>query len=144
MSEEKIREAVRETAEEIEKEKNKKPSDEEILLAETTVGEFTVRPWTLGKMLKINPCIERVFQKLEEKRIKLSTSNIEDSIVDLYFAAFPELVKIVSVSLEKDEDELLDLQLSDIIKLVFVIYKQNEESLKNVLSLLQPKLQTAQ
>lgn len=131
MSDEKtiIKEAIKEV----------KKTDEEILFAETTLGTVTVKPWTLGKLLKINPHLERLFQKLESKNVKITLDGVEGAIYEIYFAAFPELVEIMSISLEKTLDDLQEINLSDIVKIIYLIYKQNEDSLKNGLSLLRQK-----
>jgi len=132
---EKMKEVVKTATEEVDEELKK--SDEEILFPEAKVGDFVVKPWTLGQLLKINPHIEKVFAKLEEKRIKLTLENVNDFIVDLYFAALPEVVEIMAISLDVDQEKLHSLQLKEVVQLIYTIFIQNQENLKNVLSLLQ-------
>ena len=124
------------------KNKPTKKSDEQILFADTTIGKFEAKPWTIAKMRKVNPCLQGVIQQLEERRISLSADNIADNILHVYFAAFDEIINILYITFEKDQDagELEELNIADVIKMIFVVYKQNEEAIKNVLSLLQPSL----
>lgn len=112
-------------------------SDEEILFPELEIDGFIIRPWTLGKLRKVNPCIERVLGKLEKKNIKLSLDNIENNLLDLYFAAVDEIITILSISLDVEEEKLENITIPQAIRLIFLVYKQNEDSIKNVSSLLQ-------
>jgi hypothetical protein len=112
-------------------------SEEAILFPELEIDGYTIRPWTLGKLRKVNPCLERVLAKLENKGIKLTLDNIEDNLLDLYFAAVDEIITILSISLDVEEQELESIPIPQAIRLIFLIYKQNEDSIKNVSSLLQ-------
>lgn len=132
MTEEKHEEEVIET----------KKSDEEILLPEVEVSGFVVKPWTLGKLKRINPFLEHIFIKLEKKGVKLTLDNLSEHLKDIYFAAVEPLVSILAISLDRKEEELEDLSIEQTVKLVYLVYKQNEESIKNVSSLLQmPQIQ---
>lgn len=112
-------------------------SEEEILFPELEVDGFTIRPWTLGKLRKVNPCIERILAKLEGKGIKLTLNNVEENLWDLYIAAVDEIITILSISLDVEEKKLEDIPIPQAIRLIFLVYKQNEDSIKNVSSLLQ-------
>jgi hypothetical protein len=114
-----------------------KKTEDEILFPELEVDGFTIRPWTLGKLRKINPHIENVFTHLKEREIKLTTDNIDNHLMDLYFAAIPEIMTILAISLDVEESTLEDTPIPQAIRLIYLVYKQNEESIKNVLSLLQ-------
>ena len=124
-------------SEEKAKQESKNKTDVEILFPEIEVDGYKIKPWTLGKLIKINPHLERIFTKLEEKGIKLSIDTIDTYLRDIYFAAVPEIVSILAISLEKSIEDLEDLAIPTAIKLIYAIYKQNEESVKNVLVLLQ-------
>ena len=112
-------------------------SEEEILFPEIEIDGFTIRPWTLGKLRKVNPCLERVMEKLEKKGVKLSLDNVETNLLDLYFAAVDEILTILSISLDVEEEKLENIPIPQAIRLIFLVYKQNEDSIKNVSSLLQ-------
>jgi hypothetical protein len=114
-----------------------KKSDEEIIFSDFEIDGFVIRPWTLGKLKRINPHLEAIFGALEQKNIKVSLDNLEMHISDLYFAAIPQIISILAISLDKDEDELEEIPIPQAIKLIFCVYKQNEEAIKNVLNLLQ-------
>jgi len=120
-----------------EEEKIEEKSDEEILFPDIEIDGFTIRPWTLGKLRQVNPCMERVLEKLEKKGVKLTLDNLEDNLLDLYFAAVDEIITILSISLDVEEKKLESVPIPQAIRLIFLIYKQNEDSIKNVSSLLQ-------
>ena len=111
--------------------------EEAILFPELSLGEYTVKPWTLGKLKKINPHLESIFDALDKKNIQLSLDNVGEYLRELYFAALPSVISILSISLNVEEDDLEDVEVSDAIRLIFAVFKQNEESIKNVSSLLQ-------
>ena len=140
---EKIEETIQKVEQEIEEEKKEmeqeKPAqtDEQIAFEEATVAGHKVKPWTIGKLLEINPCLENILKKLEDKGINITLDNVGEFIGQLYFAAFSDAIKIAAISVDVKEEELHDLDIAELIKLIFVIYKQNEDSIKNVLSLLQ-------
>jgi len=112
-------------------------SEEEILFPEIEIDGFKIRPWTLGKLKRVNPCLERILGKLENKGIKLTLDNIENNLWDLYIAAIDEIITILSISLDVEEEKLEDIPIPQAIRLIFLVYKQNEDSIKNVSSLLQ-------
>lgn len=133
MSDEQKVEQTQDSAVESKSEKN----DHEILMPEIEVAGFVAKPWTLGKLKKINPYLENVFIRLAAKGIKLTLDNVTEHVLDLYFSAVEPLISILAVSLDVDEEKIESLSIDDTVKLIYMVYKQNEESIKNVSSLLQ-------
>jgi hypothetical protein len=119
------------------KEIPQKKSEEEILMPEMEFKGFKIKPWTLGKLKQINPHLEKIIEKLDKKGIKLTLDNVQDNVASLYFAAVDSVVAILALSLNTAEKNLEELTISDTISLIYLIYRQNEESVKNVSSLLQ-------
>jgi hypothetical protein len=113
-----------------------KKSEEQILFPEFMVEGYEIKPWTLGKLRKINPHLESIFSTLKERNIQLTLDNIDRHITDLYFAAVPVVISILAISLNKDENELEDIEIPQAIRLLYAVYKQNEESIKNAFDLL--------
>ena len=113
-----------------------KKSEEQILFPEFMVEGYEIKPWTLGKLRKINPHLESIFSTLKERNIQLTLDNIDRHITDLYFAAVPVVISILAISLNKDENELEDTEIPQAIRLLYAVYKQNEESIKNAFDLL--------
>jgi hypothetical protein len=124
-------------------ETTKNKTEDEILFPELEIDGYIIKPWTLGKLRKVNPHIEKVLETLKNKKVQLSTENIESHIMDVYFAAIPEMISILAISLDKEEEDLEDIPIPQAIKLVYLVYRQNEDSIKNVFSLLQMTRQKA-
>jgi len=118
-------------------EKEDSKTEDSILFPDLDIEGFNVRPWTLGKLRKINPHLEGIFKSLEDKNIKITLDNFGEHLKDVYFAAVPEIISILALSLEKSEDDLEDVTIPQAIKLIYAVFKQNEESIKNVSNLLQ-------
>lgn len=115
---------------------NEKVSEEFILFPEANVEGIILKPWTFGVLLDVNPFIEAIFLTLEAKGIVLDRLSIGfKEIQAIYFAAAPQLLRVIVLSTGKDEEYLRNLDLKIIIKLVYVIWNQNSENLKNALSL---------
>ena len=112
-------------------------TEDYILFPDLDVDGFTIRPWTLGKLRKINPHLEAIFKNLDDKNIQLTLDNFGEHLKDVYFAAVPEIISILGISLDKSEDDLEDVTIPQAIKLIYAVFKQNEDSIKNVSSLLQ-------
>lgn len=117
----------------------KKKSDEEILFPEAKIDgtDITIRPWTFGDLLDVNPHVEAIFTRLEEKNVLLDFTMIGvKEIKELYFTAAPQLLEIIKISVKKTEEETRALDLTTAIKILYVIWNQNRESIKNAVSLL--------
>jgi len=112
-------------------------TEDSILFPDLDIDGFNVKPWTLGKLRRINPHLEGIFKSLEDKNIKITLDNFGEHLKDVYFAAVPEIISILALSLEKSEDDLEDVTIPQAIKLIYAVFKQNEESIKNVSNLLQ-------
>jgi hypothetical protein len=117
--------------------KKEEKTEDYILFPDLEIDGYIIRPWTLGKLRKINPHLENIFKSLEEKQVILSIDNIGSHLKEIYFAAVPEIVSILAISLDVQEDDLEDVTIPQAIKLIYSVFKQNEDSIKNVSSLLQ-------
>lgn len=119
---------------------SEKKSDEAILFPEVTIPELeglVLRPWTFGNLLDVNPFLEAIFERIESKGILLDFTMIGiKEIKELYFAAAPQLLKIICITTNKSEEEIRNLDLKIIAKLLYIIWNQNGENVKNGLSLL--------
>lgn len=122
---------------------DEKKVDEAVLFPEITIEGFTFKPWTFGKLLDVNPSLEAIFERLESKGVRLESALIGfNEIKEIYFAAAPQLLKIVALTLDKEEEEIKGLPLTTVLKLIFAIWQQNSDNLKNVLSLfVRPELE---
>jgi len=115
----------------------KKKSEEQILFPEAKVGDITIKPWSFGKLFDLSVLLERVLDKVEEKKIDFNfESNIipYSTIARLFTIASPEVLKIISITLNKSEEEVKELGMVEGIRIAMVIYQQNSEIIKNGLS----------
>lgn len=117
-----------------------KKTDEQILFPDRTVTidgkEMTLKPWKLGDLIKINPILEAVFIKLEEKGTKIDLENFNVNIMkDIYFAAMPQVANLIVASTELNEDEVNNLSVEDALGLIMVIFTINMDSFRSFLNL---------
>jgi len=113
-----------------------KVADEIILFPEANVEGIVVKPWTFGVLLDVNPFLEAIFERIEAKGIKFDGFMLGFAeIKELYFAAAPQLLKILAFTIGKSEDEIRNLDLKVVLRLVYVIWQQNQANLKNALGL---------
>ena len=111
----------------------KKKSDEQILFPEAKIGDITIKPWSFGKLFDLSILLEVVLDKIEEKKINLDfTSGVipYTTIARLFTIASPEVLKIMSITLDKSEEEVRELGMEDGMKIAMVIYQQNSETIK--------------
>jgi len=117
----------------------KKKSEEEILFPEAKVGDIIVKPWSFGKLFDLSVLLEHVLDKMEEKKINLDFGSgvvPYSTIARLFTIASPEVLKIISITLNRDEKEIRDLNMANGIRIAMIIYQQNAEIIKNELSSL--------
>ena len=117
----------------------KKKTEDEILLPDVKIGKFVVRPWSFGKLFDISELLQSVLDKIEEKGLDKMFSG-EQSIISyttiarLFTICSNELLKVIAMTLEVDEKEIKALPISDGVKIALTIYKQNSETIKNVVT----------
>ena len=112
----------------------KKPSDEQILFPDTEIAGIKVKPWSFGKLFDISDSLETVIDKLEERKLDEILIRPEVSLIDfakLFIIAKKEVLRIISITVDKDEAELRNLSIEDGVKLGYAIFVQNRDSIKN-------------
>ena len=125
--------------------KEKKKSEEQILFPEIEIGKYTVKPWSFGVLFNISELLEQVLDKVEEKNLMdmFDTGFISYiSMARLFTVAGPQVLKIISITLEEEEEEIKKLDMKDGIKIATTIYQQNLEILKNAVGPLLGSLAT--
>jgi len=114
-------------------------AEEQILFPEIKVGNMIVKPWTFGILFEISELLEIVLDKMNDKGILENINPGMISYIDIariFSIASSELLKIISITVDKPEEDLRKLTMEDGIKLTLAIYRQNTTVLKNVLSSL--------
>ena len=118
-----------------------KQSDESILFPEITINNIVVRPWTFGILFEISNSLELILDKAEEsglaKKIEEAGGFLSYTILArLFTVASPHVLKVMSTTLGKNEDEIKALDMETGIQIAMAIYNQNKititNSLKNV------------
>jgi hypothetical protein len=123
-----------------------KQTEEQILFPEKTIGGIVVRPWSFGQLFDVSEPLERVLDKVEDsgladKLIDPDSGEINLSYVGLarlFTVAGPELLNVISKTLDVGEDELRKLSIKDGVSILLLMYHQNKEmivgALKNAFS----------
>lgn len=115
-------------------------NEEQILFPEVKVGDITVKPWSFGILFDISDLLEEVINKAEEKDI-LDEINRDiipyTTIAKLFTLASKQVLKIVSITLDMEENEVKKFKMEDGIKITGIIARQNWEIIsKNLINLL--------
>ena len=116
---------------------NKEKVDEEILFPEITVEDEVLIPWSFGKLFDLSPMLESVVDKMEAKGIDVDFNKEfipYVAFIKLFTIATSEVLKIISITLDKPEEEIKKYSMQKGIKITMTIYTQNKEVIKNALS----------
>jgi len=100
-----------------------------VLFPEMDVEGFKVKPWSLGTMEELTPCLERVTITFINKGITLE--NIEKEVPKVILSILPEVSTILSITLKEDIAKVKELPLNSVIALLLTITTQNVAYLKN-------------
>jgi len=114
-----------------------KKTDEEILFPELKVEGEVLKPWSFGKLFDLSPMLETVLDKMEAKGMDIDfTKDVIPymAIAKLFTIATPEILKIMSITLDKSEEEIKDFDMSKGVKVAAAIYEQNKAIVKNALT----------
>jgi len=120
-----------------------KVSEEEILFPEVKVGEVTIKPWSFGILFDISSSLESILNKMEKQGLiqefEKNTNFLSYStLARLFTIASSEVLKVIAVTLGKEEKDVKAFDMETGLKVAFIIYKQNKititNSIKNALS----------
>ena len=120
----------------------KKKSDEEILFPDIKVGDLVIKPWSFGKLFDLSLLLDNIMVKAEARGI---LEDIDDgflkytTMVKIFALSAPEILEIICITVDKDEDYVKSLSMTDGIKIALSIYNQNQEIIKNAFALLLTK-----
>lgn len=114
--------------------------EEETLFPEAKVGDITIKPWSFGKLFELSKLLTDVLDKADSKGVTKLLDSSNDFIsyttmARLFSIASPEVLKIMQMTLDKTEEEVRDFSMEDGVKIAFIIFKQNRETIKNALTL---------
>ena len=114
-----------------------KKTDEEILFPEITIEGEVLKPWSFGKLFDLSPMLESVIDKMEAKGIDLDFNKEFIpylTLAKLFTIATSEVLKIISITLDKPEEEIKKFDMQKGVKIAMGVYEQNKEVIKNALS----------
>ena len=116
-------------------------TEESILFPEVKVGDIVIKPWSFGKLFDLSLLLDKALTKLDESGADIEKALSESTISYLTIAKFfslvsEEILDVISITLDKDKEEIKKLSMEDGIKTAFVIFNQNKEIIKNAFSSL--------
>ncbi len=119
----------------------KTKTEESILFPEQKVGNIIVKPWSFGKLFDLSVLLEKALTKLDANGIDiekaLSGTTISYVLIAKFFSLVSdEILDVISITLDKDKEEIKALSMEDGIKAAFIIFNQNKEIIKNAFSSL--------
>jgi hypothetical protein len=119
-----------------------KRTEEEILFPEKKIGGIVVKPWSFGQLFDISGPLETILDKIEatpglsEKLIDEDSGDFNLTYITLarmFTIAGPELLNVISTTLEVDEDKVRALSVKDGIAIVMLMFYQNKEMITGAL-----------
>ena len=113
----------------------KKVPEEVVLFPEIEIEGIVLKPWTFGILASISPQLEAIFTKLEEQNVMFDIGLSIETLLRMYFAIAPYLVGIITKTTGLPVEEVEAMDIKKATKLTRIIWEQNKESLKNVLTL---------
>jgi len=117
--------------------------DEQTLFPEAKVGENVIKPWSFGMLFEISDIVDAVITKVNEKGLtaELFTEDFiaYDNVAKLFTIAANPLLTLICKTLDKDEEYVKGLSMTDGIEITLIIGKQNWTTIKNALAPLLEK-----
>ena len=101
-----------------------KKSVEEIMFPEVKIGDIVIKPWSFGTLFDISTMLEVVIAKVKEKEIFLDPTAGFISYIDMahvFTLANQEVLKIISITVDRPEEEIRKLSIEDGIKIAIAI-----------------------
>jgi hypothetical protein len=120
-----------------------KQSEEAVLFPEITVDNIIVKPWSFGMLFDISSDLEEILNKMENTDLLEKLNNTKGFIpytliARIFTIASPHVLRIISLTVGKPEEEIRLLSMETGMKIAMVIYNQNKQtilnSVKNVFS----------
>jgi len=102
------------------------------LFPEKVVDGYKVKPWSLGTVEELAPCLERLTLTFINKGITLD--NAEEEAPKIIFSVLPEVSTVLAATLKKEVLEIKELPLDTIVALLLTVVTQNIAYLKNSFS----------
>jgi hypothetical protein len=115
-----------------------KISDENVLFPEVNIDGIIVKPWSFGILFEISSSLESILDKAEEsglvKKMEESGGFLSYTILArLFTVASPHVLKVMSITLGKSEEEIKSLDMATGIQIATTIYNQNKATISNSL-----------
>jgi len=122
-------------------EKKQKKSKEEVLFPEIVISKYKIKPWSFGVLFEISEMLESILEKMEVKKISIDDM-LKDGVISwisltkIFTLASEEVLRIISLTVDVDQDEIKNLDMQTGIQIATTIFRQNKEVIKNALSSL--------
>jgi hypothetical protein len=122
----------------VEEKKEEEKNEEQILFPEAEVNGITIKPWTFGKLFKVSGMLEKIINKVENKKLDDIFSKDFVSYVELatLFTTLlsEEMLEIIAITLEKPKEEVESFDVGTGVEIAVVIFHQNKSIIKNALA----------
>jgi len=114
--------------------------DEAYIFAEVDVSadgkNYKVKPWTLGKLVKVSPLLDKIMKNLTERKATLDFTKFNiAAMTDLYFSSIEQIVDIIHYSVDIPKEEVEALTLNGTFSLVSAIISINLDAFKSFFNL---------
>lgn len=118
--------------------KDDKQNELSILFPEMEIEGYKIKAWSLGKLERIAPHLEKIIQEIRLRKLKLSELLTDPT--GLLLALIGDVAPIISITLGEKIEVVREFALERSVKIALVIAQQNVGYLKNVLIPLQKML----
>lgn len=115
-----------------------KQSEEAIIFPEVTIDGVVVKPWSFGMLFDISSDLEEILNKMETADL---ISKLEGTkgfipytlIARIFTIASPHVLRIISKTVGKPEEEVRNFSMETGMKIAMVIYNQNKQTIMNAI-----------
>lgn len=109
-----------------------------ILLAETEIGAYIVKPWSFGKFKKVYPALAGIIPALKDAGVTVENVQeiLSDRGLEIVGAVLPSLTSLIALTLDISEEEVENMDFGQAAAIGLTIISQNIEQIKNFLPLI--------
>ncbi len=115
-----------------------------VLLAETEIGHYKIKPWSFGRFKKVYPALIGIVPAL--KNLGLTAESAQEILLErgleIVGAVLPAFSGLIATTLDIPEEEVDEMDFSQAAAVGLTIISQNIERIKNSLPLIMEQIQT--
>jgi hypothetical protein len=119
------------------------PDEVAVLLNETEIGPYKIKPWSFGRFKKVYPALIGIVPVLKD--LGLTAENAQEVLLERGFeivgAVLPAFSALIAATLDISEEEVEEMDFGQAAAIGLTIISQNIERLKNSLPLIMEPIQ---